>query len=95
MHRNQIWYQKYKIMYFKIFPIALYTHFSAENAQFWVKIARKKIQTWNWGIWSQNEYELVMRSGTDHNKFIFKIPYYLEFLSLNFFYEKKIIFTHP
>ena len=42
MHKNQIWYQKYKIMYFKIFPIALYTHFSAENAQFWVKIARKK-----------------------------------------------------
>ena len=29
-------------MYFKIFPIALYTHFSVENAQFLVKIARKK-----------------------------------------------------
>ena len=30
-----------------------------------------------------------MKSGTDHNKFIFKIPYSLEFLSLNFFYKKK------
>ena len=76
-------------MHFKIFPIALYTHFSTENAQFWVKIARKKNSTWNWRIWSQNEYEPVMRGGTGHNKIIFKIPYPLEFLSLNFFYEKK------
>ena len=44
MHKKQIWYQKYKIRYFKIFPIALNTHFSAENAQFWVKIARKKFK---------------------------------------------------
>ena len=89
MCRNQIWYQKCTIVNFKIFPIALYMHFFAKNAQFWIKIARKKIQTQNWGIWSQNKYKLVMRDGTGHNKFIFKIPYSFYFLSLNFFYEKK------
>ena len=36
-----------------------------------------------------------MRSGTDHYKFIFKVPYYLEFLSLNLFYEKKNNFHMP
>ena len=50
-------------------------HFLAENAQFWIKIACKKIQTQNWGIWSHNEYNFVMRDGTGRNKFIFKIPY--------------------
>ena len=86
------------IVNFKIFPIALNMHFFAENAQFWIRIARKKIQTQNWGIWGHNKYKLVMRDGTGHNKFIFKIPYSFFFfwvLFYFFFLPELIFFMSP
>ena len=84
------------IVNFKIFPIALSMHFFAENAQFWMKMALKKFKLKMGDLRGHNEYKLVMRDGTGHSKFIFKIPYSFYFLSFDFFFTRKnICFTSP
>ena len=51
-------------------------YFFAENAQFWIKIACKIIQTQIGGSEVQMKKELVMRDGTGHFKFIFHTPHF-------------------